>query len=237
MATETVEAVFHNAGMRSGIECSLCARCPRDRIRGCCTISPVFLLTDIGYFLNIGDGGFVNDLFNSPYVDISADQVMVNAIDQGSAAMTGMMQDLAARITPHLDSSATGLTAYIPPLKTCRFHHPEVGCRLPLSYRNMVCRQFLCPGVKLWQDMRARRWSDFWLYLQEEEIRGQALLSAECARQGVSLLTRRQECLSLLTSMYRNLRMAADLPDGYPEMEILDLEPARWFGLEKLKKV
>ena len=119
--------VFHNAGMRSGIECSLCARCPRDRIQGCCTISPVFLLTDIGYFLNNGGDEFVKDLLDSPYVDVSADQLTVNAIDP----------------------AADGRPA-------CRFHHPEVGCRIPLSYRNMVCRQFLCPNVKLWQNIQGQ---------------------------------------------------------------------------------
>jgi hypothetical protein len=191
--------VFHNAGMRSGIECSLCARCPRDRIKGCCTISPVFLLTDIGYFLNNGGDEFVNDLLDSPYVDVSADQLTVNAIDPVGGGRP-----------------------------VCRFHHPEVGCRIPLSYRNMVCRQFLCPNVKLWQDVRARRWVDFWLYLQEEEIRRQQLLADECAKQGFSLLVRRRECLQLIRSMYRDLQPAASLTDGYPEMEILILEPTRW---------
>lgn len=191
--------VFHNAGMRSGIECSLCVRCPRDRIQGCCTISPVFLLTDIGYFLNNGGDEFVNDLLDSPYVDISADQLMVNAIDPGEGSQL-----------------------------VCRFHHPEVGCRIPMSYRNMVCRQFLCPGVKLWKDTRARRWVDFWLYLQEEEIRRQQLLADECAKQGFSLLARRHECLRLVRSMYRDLQPATGLPDGYPEMEILVLKSARW---------
>ena len=81
---------------------------------------------------------------------------------------------------------------------TCRFHHPEIGCRLPLTYRNTVCRQFLCPDIKLWQDRRAKRWVDFWLRLQEEEIRCQQLLSDECSKDGCSLLVRRRECLELV---------------------------------------
>lgn len=216
LATEAIEVVFHNAGMRSGIECSLCARCPRDRIRGCCTISPVFLLADIGYFLNNGGDEFVNDLLDSPYVDISADQLMVNAIDPSSEASPGTSQVRAASIAPF---------SHLSHPKTCRFHHPEVGCRIPMSYRNMVCRQFLCPGVKLWKDTRARRWVDFWLYLQEEEIRRQQLLADKCAKQGFSLLARRHECLRLVRSMYRDLQPAPRLPDGYPEMEILVLKP------------
>ena len=200
--------IFHNAGMRSGIECSLCTTCPRNRIQGCCTISPVFLLTDIGYFLNNGGKEFVNDILDSPYVDVSADQLMVNAIDSGSEASPGASRSQ----TPHR--------------KTCRFHHPEIGCRIPMSFRNMVCRQFLCPSVKLWQDTRARRWVDFWLYLQEEEIGCQQLLADECARLGFSLLARRHECLRLVRSLYRDLQPATGLPDGYPEMEILVLEPA-----------
>ena len=69
---------------------------------------------------------------------------------------------------------------------------------------------------------------DFWLYLQEEEIRRQQLLADECAKQGFSLLVRRSECLQLIRSMYRDLQPSASLTDGYPEMEILILEPARW---------
>jgi hypothetical protein len=91
----------------------------------------------------------------------------------------------------------------------------------------MVCRQFLCPSVKLWQDTRARRWVDFWLYLQEEEIRRQQLMADQCAKQGVSLLDRRSECLRLVSSMYRDLHPSTSLPDRYPEMEILLLEHSK----------
>jgi hypothetical protein len=221
-ATEAIKVVFHNAGMRSGIECSLCAICPRDRIRGCCTISPVFLLTDIGYFLNNGGDDFVNDLLNSPYAGISADQLMVNALDPNSDVPASTLQISVSREAPGLTSPVN----CIPHLKTCRFHHPEVGCRIPMSYRNMVCRQYLCPSVKLWQDTRARLWVDFWLYLQEEEIRRQQLLTDECTRQGVSLLVRRNECLRQVRLFYRDLQSASGLPTGYPEMETLILRPS-----------
>lgn len=185
---------MYNAGMRSGIECSLCAHCPRDRAQGCCTISPVFLLTDIGYFLNNNSQEFVAKLLDSPYVDVSADQFRVKAV-----VKTGDRP-------------------------TCRFHHPEIGCRIPLAYRNTVCRQFLCPDIKLWQDRRARRWVDFWLRLQEEEIRCQQLLTDECSKYGYSLLVRRKECLELVRDQYRLLRSDNNLPGGYPQAELIILD-------------
>jgi hypothetical protein len=200
-ATETVEAIFHNAGMRSGIESSLCARCPRDPIQGCCTISPVFLLTDIGYFLNNDGEGFLRDLLNSPFVEVSEDQLRVIAIEAGP-------QDRQEE----------------PGQQSCRFHHMEIGCRLPLRYRNTVCRQFLCPDVKLWQDARVKRWVDFWLCLQQIEIECQQLLADECARRGVSLKYGQDESMQLIKSMYGDLWPDARLPGGYPEMEIVLLE-------------
>lgn|GEM_PF-1700326 len=192
LITETTEIILHNQGMRSGIECSLCIRCPRDRVQGCCAISPVFLLTDIGYFISNNGDDFVIKLLDSPYTDLFEHQFRINAVERA-------------------DDRAV-----------CRFHHPEIGCRIPLAYRNTVCRQFLCPEVKLWQDHRARRWVQFWLRLQEEEIRGQQLLAAECVKKGYSLLVHRQECLQLIGEKYQELRF--DLPDGYQQTEWIMLD-------------
>ncbi len=183
---------MHDQGMRSGIECSLCMRCPRDQVQGCCVIGPVFLLTDIGHFINNGSDDFVIKLLDSPYTDLSEHQFRVRAVVRADNRTV------------------------------CRFHHPEIGCRIPLAYRNTVCRQFLCPEVRLWQDRRARRWVQFWLRLQEEEIRCQQLLAAECARKGCSLLVRRQECLQLIGEQYRSL--VFDLPEGYPQAECIMLD-------------
>lgn len=192
--TETTEIVLHNTGMRSGIECSLCARCPRDRVQGCCSISPVFLLTDIGYFLNNSGSDFISNLMNRPYVDVLEDRFRVNAIVK------------------------------VGDRSTCRFHHPEIGCRIPLVFRNTVCRQFLCPDVKLWQDLRARRWVNFWLQLQEEEIKCQQFLAAECTKRGYSLNDSRFDCLQFIKERYQVLRPEAGLPAGYPQAEIILLD-------------
>ncbi len=189
---KTVEITFHNLGLRSGISCSLCARCPRDQVQGCCRISPSFLLTDIGFFLNSNASGFVRSLLQSSHAEILDDQVRVGAIADEER-------------------------------QVCRFLNPHLGCRIPMAYRNTVCRQYLCPEVGLWKDSRARRWVDFWLYLQEEEIRGQQMISDMCASRGVSLLAGRSECLRLVQSQYRDLAAACRFPDGYPEQETVTL--------------
>lgn len=50
---EEIQIVFHNAGLRSYIEVSLCTKCPTRDGKGCCgNYSPVFYPTDFGYLLN-----------------------------------------------------------------------------------------------------------------------------------------------------------------------------------------
>jgi hypothetical protein len=161
---------------------------------GCCQISPSFLLTDIGFFMNDKASGFVRNLLASEHAEAGSDQIRVKA--------------------------STGPGGHL----VCRFLQPGVGCRLPMPSRPMVCRQYLCPEVGLWQDSRARRWVDFWLFVQEEEVRQQQLLADECARRGVSLLLRRDECLQLVQSMYQELQASSSFPGGYPAAETIILK-------------
>ncbi|NPV28305.1 MAG: hypothetical protein HPY58_01345 [Firmicutes bacterium] len=193
---EAIEVTFHNAGLRSSIECNMCSRCPRDRVHGCCKISPVFLLTDIGFFLNNNSIGFLKSLLKSPYAEIGDNYLKVKAI-----------KGVDGR-------------------RYCRFHHPEIGCRLPILYRNTVCRQFLCPEVSLWRDSRAKRWAAFWLRLQEEEIILNQALGRECQKNNCSLRFRQNACLELIKTLYRELsRNTSPLFNSYPVTEVLLLTP------------
>ena len=46
---QTFEIVFHNLGLRSWIECTLCWNCPRGDAKGCCYYNPTYYPTDLAY--------------------------------------------------------------------------------------------------------------------------------------------------------------------------------------------
>ncbi|MDH7578774.1 MAG: hypothetical protein QHH75_13390 [Bacillota bacterium] len=193
---EVIEVTFHNAGLRSSIECNMCSSCPRDRIRGCCKISPVFLLTDVGFFLNSNGISFLESLFESPYVEIGDDYLKVKAIKEVDAR------------------------------HYCRFHNQEIGCRIPIPHRNTVCRQFLCPEVSLWRDPKAKRWVSFWLHLQKEEILLNHTLALECEKNNCSLRFQRNTCLELIKNLYQKLNSRLEpYFRSYPVTEVLLMAP------------
>lgn len=52
----------------------------------------------------------------------------------------------------------------------CRFHTPT-GCELKPEQRDLVCRYYLCPGIKLWRESSVNGWKEFWSRLNRIERR------------------------------------------------------------------
>jgi len=50
---KTFEIVFHNLGLRSWIECTLCWDCPRGDAKGCCYYNPTYYPTDLAYLQEV----------------------------------------------------------------------------------------------------------------------------------------------------------------------------------------
>lgn len=44
-----VDVIFHNLGLRSWIECSMCASCPDSKGKGCCCYKPLYMPADLAY--------------------------------------------------------------------------------------------------------------------------------------------------------------------------------------------
>jgi hypothetical protein len=74
------EIVFHNLGLRSWIECSLCWDCPREDAKGCCYYNPTYYPTDFAYLL-ANDPEAIKVIFSMPRITILEEYMSVDRLE------------------------------------------------------------------------------------------------------------------------------------------------------------
>lgn len=66
---QTIEIVFHNLGLRSWIECTLCWDCPRNDAKGCCYYNPTYYPVDFSYLYEVKPE-VIKVIFSQPRITI-----------------------------------------------------------------------------------------------------------------------------------------------------------------------
>lgn len=93
-----IEIVFHNTGLRSYIEVSLCADCPLQDGKGCCgNYSPVFYPTDFGYLLK-NSPALLEEILNIQRLTILDASLTVNNTIDGSSYKCHFHTDKGCRL-------------------------------------------------------------------------------------------------------------------------------------------
>lgn len=80
----TFSVTIHNDGLRSRIDCGLCANCPRDDLKGCCHYSPTFTVVDLAYFALNQRNEILEAILTLPKKQFLAFEVRADALDDGS---------------------------------------------------------------------------------------------------------------------------------------------------------
>ena len=76
----TFEIIFHNWGLRSWIECTLCWNCPRGDNKGCCYYNPTFYPLDFVYIME-KKPELIEDIFSRRRITVMEKYVGVDRIE------------------------------------------------------------------------------------------------------------------------------------------------------------
>ncbi|MGF7185469.1 hypothetical protein GGQ84_001558 [Desulfitispora alkaliphila] len=113
--------------------------------------------------------------------------------------------------------------AFIEGVRYC-FFHSDKGCDLSIEDRDSICRQFLCPEVKLWHHSEAKQWAEFWEVMAEWETRFNHQFIERLEHLGISLEKNCDAVFELLREEYPKWKESyAEVASRYPERHLLKL--------------
>jgi len=69
----------------------------------------------------------------------------------------------------------------------CKFHSKNGGCLLEQSWRESICRHFVCPGIGWWEELALREWKEYMEQLTDYEIELNQRLADALEGQALSL--------------------------------------------------
>lgn len=165
------EVIFHNQGLRSWIECTLCWSCPRDNHKGCCFYNPTFYPLDFIY-MQENNPELIDFIFKLPRVTVLEKYVGIDRMVDADGDYR------------------------------CQLHSLHGGCIMAPDLRESVCRQYICPGCRIWEEEDTSCWREFFDRLDacEKEINQE--ISAILGERGLSFKTGPQEFIREACRLY-----------------------------------
>ncbi|HWQ75021.1 MAG TPA: hypothetical protein VN441_06885 [Syntrophomonas sp.] len=146
--------------------------------------------------------------------------------------------DLIARIfsTDHLtvlDHSVTVNNVPEGDSYRCKFHRREGGCLLEQSWRESICRHFVCPGIGWWEESSLQEWKEYMERLTDYEIDLNRRLSDALEARGLNLRhsQSRDQYLQVLSELYmEELTHIPDFIDCMPARQTVGITRPLLFG-------
>lgn len=107
----------------------------------------------------------------------------------------------------------------------CQFN-TDTGCSLPVEFRESVCRHFICPGIKMWEEESISQWADFIQELETTEAEFNQHLREKLKQAGVDLRSSFLEATAVLVKEYKEVlkKIEEERFAGYPRQEQVILE-------------
>ncbi|MCL7747436.1 hypothetical protein [Halalkalibacter alkaliphilus] len=126
---------------------------------GCCSYSPTFYLLEIAKMINKDEAFFQNCILQHPKAHISPFHITVQAQvhpDYTHIANKESLSKLAADDLRHSYS-------------VCQFFKYEKGCSLDPSFKNSVCRSFICLSIEAHLNKKEKESLQSWTHLIKHE--------------------------------------------------------------------
>ena len=100
----------------------------------------------------------------------------------------------------------------------CKFHSKNGGCLLEQSWRESICRHFVCPGIGWWEESALREWKEYMEQLTDYEIALNQRLADALEGQGLSLRKPewREKYFDVLIALYK--KETGQIPDFISNM-------------------
>ena len=86
----------------------------------------------------------------------------------------------------------------------CKFHSKDGGCLLEQTWRESICRHFVCPGIGWWEESALQEWKNYMEQLTDYEIALNQRLADALGQRGLSLRKPelREEYFRVLIDLY-----------------------------------
>jgi len=100
----------------------------------------------------------------------------------------------------------------------CKFHSKDGGCLLKQTWRESICRHFVCPGIGWWEESSLQEWKEYMELLTDYEIALNQRLADALDAQGLSLRKPelREKYFDVLVSLYK--KETGQIPDFISRM-------------------
>lgn len=87
----------------------------------------------------------------------------------------------------------------------CKFHSKDGGCLLEQTWRESICRHFVCPGIGWWEESALQEWKNYMEQLTDYEIALNQRLADALDQQGLCLRKPelREEYFDVLIDLYK----------------------------------
>ncbi|HZK44111.1 MAG TPA: hypothetical protein VFC73_07455 [Syntrophomonadaceae bacterium] len=134
-----------------------------------------------------------------------------------------------------LDSSVTVNNKIDGDSYKCHFHTNDQGCSLDQSWRESICRHFVCPGINWVEEETMSHWQQFFDQLSEYEINLNNTIADKLKTESLSLRnieTRELYFKQLMVFFREESENPPNFFGKYPEKETLKLHRVLTFGSE-----
>ncbi|NLV20444.1 MAG: hypothetical protein GXY49_00395 [Syntrophomonadaceae bacterium] len=102
----------------------------------------------------------------------------------------------------------------------CKFHSKNGGCLLEQTWRESICRHFVCPGIGWWEESVLQEWKEYMEKLTDYEIELNQRLAEALDEQGLSLRNpdQREKYFRVLIELYQ--KEIGQIPDFINRMPV-----------------
>ena len=100
----------------------------------------------------------------------------------------------------------------------CKFHSKNGGCLLEQTWRESICRHFVCVGIGWWEELALREWKEYMEQLTDYEIELNQRLADALEGQGLNLRKPelREKYFHVLIGLYK--KGTGQIPDFISNM-------------------
>ncbi len=115
----------------------------------------------------------------------------------------------------------------------CKFHRKDGGCLLEQTWRESICRHFVCPGIGWWKESSLQEWKEYMEQLSDYEIELNQRLADVLAQHGLSLRKPelRQEYFRILIDIYKQeIELVPDFISRMPAQQSFKIIRPLRFG-------
>lgn len=115
----------------------------------------------------------------------------------------------------------------------CKFHSKNGGCLLEQTWRESICRHFVCPGIGWWEESSLQEWKEYMEQLTDYEIALNQRLADALDAHGLNLRRPelREEYFRVLIELYKKeTEQMPDFINRMPEQQSFRIVRPLLFG-------